>query len=227
MKQGTDITQTQNLQQVQTLSPQQVLAVKLLELPAMEFEERVKTELQDNPALEPSADHESENMGNDVQETETSGEYEDNYSDNNDEDLSLGDYRTEDDIPDYKLKENNGSQTVRAEDIPFSDSVSFYENLMEQLGETDTDETTKRIAEYIIGSIDDDGLLRKNLETLKDELELYAGISAANRQKRRVETAESQARHHRTMLRCFREKTQRQDNAETAHYGRSLRQSFV
>ena len=51
MKQGTDITQTQNLQQVQTLSPQQVLAVKLLELPAMEFEERVKTELQDNPAL--------------------------------------------------------------------------------------------------------------------------------------------------------------------------------
>ena len=58
MKQGTDITQTQNLQQVQTLSPQQVLAVKLLELPAMEFEERVKTELQDNPALEPSADHE-------------------------------------------------------------------------------------------------------------------------------------------------------------------------
>lgn len=180
MKQGTDITQTQNLQQVQTLSPQQVLAVKLLELPAMEFEERVKTELQDNPALEPSTDHESENMGNDVQETEASEEYEDNYSDNNDEDLSLGDYRTEDDIPDYKLKENNGSQTVRAEDIPFSDSVSFYENLMEQLGETDTDETTKRIAEYIIGSIDDDGLLRKNLETLKDELELYAGISASD-----------------------------------------------
>ena len=180
MKQGTDITQTQNLQQVQTLSPQQVLAVKLLELPAMEFEERVKTELQDNPALEPSADHESEYMENDVQEAEASGEYEDNYSDNNDEDLSLGDYRTEDDIPDYKLKENNGSQTVRAEDIPFSDSVSFYENLMEQLGETDTDETTKRIAEYIIGSIDDDGLLRKNLETLKDELELYAGISASD-----------------------------------------------
>lgn len=91
---------------------------------------------------------------------------------------SLSDYLTEDDIPDYKLQENNRSKGEQAEEIPFSDATSFYEILREQLGERDLTEHQRELAEYLIGSLDDDGLLRKSLESIGDELAIYAGINA-------------------------------------------------
>ena len=159
--------QTQLQQQVQTLSPQQILVVKLLELPTVELEERVHAEILDNPALEEGKEENDENLSsNDERDSSVYDE----------EDISLGDYRTEDDIPDYKLKENNYSKDDKAEDIPFSDAVSFYEILKEQLVMQDIDDDKKEIAEYIIGSLDDDGLLRKGLDTIVDELAIYRGI---------------------------------------------------
>ena len=88
----------------------------------------------------------------------------------------MGDYRTEDDIPDYKLQEHNRSKGEVAEEIPFSDSVSFYEMLLEQLQMQQLSEEEKTMAEYLIGSLDDDGLLRKGIQTLIDELAIYRGI---------------------------------------------------
>lgn len=172
MVQGSLQVQTQAQQQVQTLSPQQILAVKLLELPTMELEERIHAELLDNPALE---------EGKEAPDNDTENDY--NVDENGDpnpessEDLSLGDYRTEDDIPDYKLQENNRSKGEIAEEIPFSDTTSFYEILKEQLSMQDLDAHQKELAEYIIGSLDDDGLLRKSNDTLIDELAIYHGIS--------------------------------------------------
>lgn len=172
MVQGSRQVQTQAQQQVQTLSPQQILAVKLLELPTMELEERIHAELLDNPALE---------EGKEAPDNDTENDY--NVDENGDpnpessEDLSLGDYRTEDDIPDYKLQENNRSKGEIAEEIPFSDTTSFYEILKEQLSMQDLDAHQKELAEYIIGSLDDDGLLRKSNDTLIDELAIYHGIS--------------------------------------------------
>ena len=172
MVQGSRQVQTQAQQQVQTLSPQQILAVKLLELPTMELEERIHAELLDNPALE---------EGKEAPDNDTENDY--NVDENGDpnpessEDLSLGDYRTEDDIPDYKLQENNRSKGEIAEEIPFSDTTSFYETLKEQLSMQDLDAHQKELAEYIIGSLDDDGLLRKSNDTLIDELAIYHGIS--------------------------------------------------
>ena len=101
--------------------------------------------------------------------------------DNNDnsepnDDISLGDYRTEDDIPDYKLQEHNRSREGVAEEIPFSDAVSFYEILKEQLAMQDLTDEQREIAEYLIGSLDDDGLLRKSIESVMDELAIYRGI---------------------------------------------------
>ena len=98
--------------------------------------------------------------------------------DNNDnsepnDDISLGDYRTEDDIPDYKLQEHNRSREGVAEEIPFSDAVSFYEILKEQLAMQDLTDEQREIAEYLIGSLDDDGLLRKSIESVMDELAIY------------------------------------------------------
>ena len=170
MTQYSRQVQTQAQQQVQTLSPQQILVVKLLELPTLELEERIHSELLDNPALEegkePSEDHEDHE---DNFATDEDGEPNSDYG----EDLSLGDYRTEDDIPDYKLQENNRSKGETPEEIPFSDNVSFYETLKEQLDMQNLTPEEKQLGEYLIGSLDDDGLLRKSTESLMDELAIY------------------------------------------------------
>ena len=168
MAQNTQQVQTQAQQQIQTLSPQQILVVKLLELPTVEFEERIHSEILDNPALEEGKEPES--AGDDS--FATPEEDTDNYN----QDFSLGDYQTEDDIPDYKLQEQHRNRGEVAEDIPFSDTISFYEIVMEQLTMQELTEEEKQIAEYLIGSLDDDGLLRKDTITLVDELAIYRGI---------------------------------------------------
>jgi len=172
MAQGSHQIQTQ--QQVQTLSPQQILVVKLLELPAVELEDRVRAEILENPALEEGPEETSAEDNNLEKDN-----FDDDSSANSSDDYSLGDYLTEDDIPDYKLQENSRSKEGRAEDIPFSDVTSFYEILKEQLGELDLTEDQQELAEYLIGSLDDDGLLRKNLLSISDELAIYAGIEAS------------------------------------------------
>lgn len=171
MVQHSRLEQTQAQQQIQTLSPQQILAVKLLELPTVELEERIHAELLDNPALEegkePSAEAEE-------QDSYLDGDAE--RDSDSSEDLSLGDYRTEDDIPDYKLQENNRSKGETAEEIPFSDSISFYETLKEQLDMQHLTPEERQLGEYLIGSLDDDGMLRKSTEALLDELAIYQGV---------------------------------------------------
>ena len=175
MPQGSRQIQAQTQQQVQTLSPQQILAVKLLELPSIELEDRVRAELLENPALEEGKE---DTPDNDYADTDPDTQTE-SPEDGGDTDYdSLGDYLTEDDIPDYKLQENNRSRDERAEEIPFSDTTSFYETLKEQLGEHDLTEHQRQLAEYLIGSLDDDGLLRKSLDSISDELAIYAGIEA-------------------------------------------------
>lgn len=183
MTQYSRQVQTQAQQQVQTLSPQQILVVKLLELPTLELEERIHSELLDNPALEegkePSEDHEDHE---DNFATDEDGEPNSDYG----EDLSLGDYRTEDNIPDYKLQENNRSKGETPEEIPFSDNVSFYETLKEQLDMQNLTPEEKQLGEYLIGSLDDDGLLRKSTESLIDELAIYQGIYTSPEQLEHV-----------------------------------------
>lgn len=184
MAQSSRQFQTQAQQQVQTLSPQQILAVKLLELPTVELEERIHAELLDNPALEEGRD--TVGTEEDFGENYTSGDEDGEPGTDTGEDISLGDYRTEDDIPDYKLQENNRSKEDRAEEIPFSDSVSFYETLKEQLDMQHLTPQEKQLGEYIIGSLDDDGLLRKSMETLVDELTIYQGIDVSPEQLEHV-----------------------------------------
>ena len=174
MAQGSRQVQTQAQQQIQTLSPQQILVVKLLELPAVELEDRVRAELLENPALEEGKEDTPGDEYPDTPDTETGTE------DGGDTSYdSLSDYLNEDDIPDYKLQENNRSKGEQAEEIPFSDATSFYETLRQQLGEQDLTPHQRELAEYLIGSLDDDGLLRKSLDSISDELAIYAGIDAS------------------------------------------------
>ena len=160
----------QQLQQKlqQKLSPQQIQLIRLLELPAIELEERIKHELEDNPALE-----EGKDIADDFERTDNEG-VDDITTNETDTDLSLGDYMSEDDIPDYKLREIS-EKTDRKEDIPFSVSQSLNEYLLQQLGLRDLPEKEMKIAEYIIGNIDDDGYLRRELSAIADDLVFQAG----------------------------------------------------
>ena len=165
----------QQLQQKlqQKLSPQQIQMIRMLELPTIELEERVKHELEENPALEegkePLDDLEREGEGEGVDMEE---DYPSTGAEN--DDLSLGDYLTEDDIPEYKLQQLR-ERAERREEIPFAEGESLGEHLLEQLGLRNLPEKQVKIAEYIIGNIDDDGYLRRELSAIADDLIFQAG----------------------------------------------------
>ena len=163
----------QQLQQKlqQKLSPQQIQVIRLLELTTAEFEERVKQELVENPALEegPSQPDEKDPVAeNDTPENESEGN-------NDSEDLSLGDYYSEDDIPEYKLEEQR-ARAERREEIPFSGGSTFHDYLLKQLGERQLSEEQYKIAEYIVGNIDDDGYLRRDLNDISNDIVFQTSI---------------------------------------------------
>lgn len=156
-------TQAQTQAQTQTLSPRQVLFVRMLELTTVELEDKVRSELLENPALE-AIEPDTPDASNIL-----SGE------ESTDEISSADDYRTPDDVPEYAGWEHR-STAGTAEEIPLSAGVSFGETLLEQLGELRLDETEKAIGEYLIGSLEEDGLLYKPLDEIIDELTIYNGI---------------------------------------------------
>ena len=163
-------TQTQQQIQTQTLSPQQVLVARLLELTTIEVEERVRGEVMENPALEtvePDYSPADEaQMGGD-------GDFPASYD-------SADDYSSPDDVPEYNGWDYRGGGE-RA-DIPISDAQSFGDTLVEQLGELSLTPQQQVIGEYLIGSLDDDGLLHKPLVEIEDELLLYASIAPSQQE---------------------------------------------
>ena len=166
---------TQNL--TQTLAPQQLLFVRLLELPVTDLEGRVRNEILENSALEEEpeslSDREEEAP---TDETETFEETDPYESVSQREADLLADYASVDDIPDYLLH-----SVQQKSDLPtpqWGDSSSFYDSLLAQLGEYDLTEKQKEIIEYLIGSLDNDGLLRKDLGAISDELAIYHDIDA-------------------------------------------------
>ncbi len=178
MNQGSRQLQTQAQQQVQTLSPQQILAVKLLELPALEIEDRVRAELLENPALEEGRE-EPESAEENAPEALNGNIAEDGGEADYD---AEADFRNEEDIPDYYVRDNNRSADDQPREIPYAEATSFYEMLKEQLGEHEMSDRQRQLAEYLIGSLDDDGLLRKSLSALSDELAIYAGMDASEQE---------------------------------------------
>ena len=153
--------------QTQNLSPLQVLIARLLGLTTVEMEERVRGEIIDNPALEASTREDSAEMDD--------GDNEE-YSDTSSEDLIAGDYSSEDDIPDYKL--NALPQSTEQQVFQYADIPTSYDFLLGQLHEQSLTEEQEAIGEYLIGSLDEDGLLHKSLLTIADELAIYHGIDA-------------------------------------------------
>jgi RNA polymerase sigma-54 factor len=161
----------QRLQQklLQKLSPQQIQMIKLLEVPTLQIEQRIKKELEENPALEEGTEEEeipSESEDDQFEEKDKDGE-----------EFTLDDYIEEDEIPEYKLQTNNYSKDEeKKSEIPFSVGFSFHEHLESQLGLRDLTEKQKILGEYIIGNIDEDGYLRRELVNIVDDLAFLQNV---------------------------------------------------
>lgn len=158
----------QRLQQklLQKLSPQQIQVIKLLEIPTMQLEQRIKKELEENPTLEEGENYEEENIQEESPSDDTS----------NDDEFSVEDYLNDEDIPSYRLSANNYSKDDKREEIPFSSGISFHEHLENQLGLRVLDERQKNLGLYLIGNIDDDGYLRRKLSSIADDLAFSVGV---------------------------------------------------
>ena len=174
--------QTQKQQQVQRLSQQQMLQVKLLEMPLTELEESVNAELDDNPALEAGGEEADDINTNDTPEsTEDDFDTQKEREERQDAlDSALERMRSDDDLPTYDARQQHNNADY--EEIVYGDTTSFIDKLNEQVGERVLTERQKEILEYLIGSLDDDGLLRKDLESISDELAIYHGIDATTKE---------------------------------------------
>lgn len=153
--------------------------IKLLEIPAMQLEQRIKKELEENPLLE-----EGEDMGDDPENYEEGQEVEESQTEQ--DEFSLEDYIEDEEIPNYKLNSSNYSKDDKYEDIPFSVGVSFHENLESQLGLRKLSEREENLALYLIGNIDEDGYLRRKLEAIADDLAFSMGIESNETELREV-----------------------------------------
>jgi RNA polymerase sigma-54 factor len=163
------IKQQLTQKQQQKLSPLQIQQIKMLELTGLEIEDRINRELEENPALEELTDASAEKQEEDsLPEFEQEGDF-------NQEDMSLGDYRTEDDIPDYKLQQNYYTEKTVREEIPYSEAESFQDFLLEQLHLKDLSEEKTKIGEYLIGNIDENGYIRREPEAIADDLMFQHG----------------------------------------------------
>jgi len=168
---------SQNLQQklLQKLSPQQIQLMKLLQVPTANLEERIKEEMEENPALEQEEENhaDSEEAKDEFTENGEENFEEPDGSENDYDNIDISEYVKEgdDDIADYKMRDDNyGSDDDDKKTIPFKMETSFYETLLDQLGLLKLDEKEQKIAEQIVGSIDEDGYLRRETTAIVDDL---------------------------------------------------------
>ena len=171
----------------QSITQQQLLQSQLTELPVTQLVERIQAEMDDNPALEPSPD-EGDTFSENVEYTEQSEnadayEQEERQSALDEALQSLG--RDDEDLPVYQGGMSNQEER---ESMVYGQSLSFYDQLKEQMGMINLTEQQQSIMEYLIGSLDDDGLLRKPLHAIADELAIYHGVDVNEEQIEQVLT---------------------------------------
>ncbi len=183
---------SQSLQQklLQKLSPQQIQLMKLLQIPTANLEERIKEELEENPALEMESEG-NDNDGDELKdefESTDDNEFETEGSDEEYADVDVSEYIVDDDgeIADYKMKDDNYPEMDDKQTLPMKLESSFYDVLIDQLGMLDLDERLFKVAEQIVGSLDDDGYLRRELSSIADDLAFRQNIIADEKEIERL-----------------------------------------
>jgi len=158
----------------QKLSPQQIQLMKLIQLPTIDFEQKIKQELEENPALE------IRDNSNDVLDEDFSNSNEDELNNESidDEDINIEDYINYDDTPAYKLSYNTNNDSENTE-IPFASGISFTEYLLNQLSTLRLNDDEAKIAKFLVGSIDNSGYLRQNTDEIIDDLAFTQNIDVS------------------------------------------------
>lgn len=157
---------------LQKLSPQQIQLMKLIQLPTLALEQKIKEELEENPALDEGPESLEDNP---FEEDADLYEGEDNQSIEA-EDINVDEYLSDDEVPDYRLKANNYSKDDDDSKVPISGGASFRELLLSQISTHIIGEQERQIAEYLIGNIDDDGYIRRDLSAIVDDLAFTQNI---------------------------------------------------
>ncbi len=156
----------------QKLSPQQIQLMKLIQLPTQAFEQRIKQELEENPALEGGKEESDsiENEFDDLYENEVEGE------NINTEDINIDEYLSDDEIPDYRTKANNYSADDDEKSVPYAAGTSFNQYLINQLNTVYLNDEEWGIAEFLVGSVDESGYIRRPLSDIMDDLAFTQNI---------------------------------------------------
>lgn len=179
---------SQSLQQklLQKLSPQQIQLMKLLQIPTAHLEERVKEELEENPALEAGEEQTTESDDLDLQENgeiyeDHAEDFEESSNDDDYDNFDISEYVSEgdDEIADYKMRDDNYPDSDEQKTIPYRVESSFHDFLVGQLGMLPLKEREFKIAEQIVGSLDNDGYLRRELSSIVDDLAFRQNIESS------------------------------------------------
>lgn len=159
----------------QKLSPQQIQLMKLIQLPTQAFEQRLKEEMVENPALETGK--EEDEYEKDEFENEEYDDYDEYENDRIDaEDINIDEYLSNDETPEYKLQANNYSDDDEERTMPFAAPVSFHQDLINQLNTFILNDEEREIAEFLVGSIDDMGYIRRSIPDIVDDMAFTQGI---------------------------------------------------
>ncbi|WP_281227060.1 RNA polymerase factor sigma-54 [Flavobacterium aquiphilum] len=170
-----------NLKISQKLSPQQIQLMKLIQLPTQAFEQRLLEEMNENPALE--SGKEEDNYEKDEFDTEDYDDYDDSEADRVDaEDINIDEYLNSDDTPDYKTQANNYSDDDESKETPFAAAISFHQDLINQLNTFILNDEERDIAEFLVGSIDDMGYIRRSIPDLVDDMAFTQGLYTTEKQ---------------------------------------------
>lgn len=164
---------------LQKLSPQQIQLMKMIQLPTQAFEQKLKQELEENPALESGKETSAED---DFDNFETSNEYENDSETINAEDINIDEYLSDDEIPSYKTRANNYSPDDDEKQIPYASGISFTQYLKTQISTYRLNEQEEIIANFLIGSIDDSGYIRRDLADILDDLAFTQNIFTSEKE---------------------------------------------
>ena len=152
----------------QKLSPQQIQLMKLIQLPTQAFEQRLKQELEENPALESGKEDTQNEFDDNFDNT-----HEDDYNDSetiDSGDINVDEYLSDDEIPDYRTQANNYSADDEEKTMPYAAGTSFTQHLVNQLNTYRLSDDERDIAEFLVGSVDESGYIRRDLSDIMDDL---------------------------------------------------------
>ena len=175
------LKQSLNFKLSQKLSPQQIQLMKMIQLPTQAFEERLKQEIEENPALD-TGKEEPDNF-----EESLENDFEDDGTEKIDtEDINIDDYLSDDEIPNYKTQANNYSSDDEEKHVPYAAGKTFHQSLLEQLNTFRRNDEENAIAEFLVGSIDDSGYIRRDLADLVDDLAFTQNIFTREKKVEKV-----------------------------------------